>query len=545
MSRRTTKKRAVEEPNAFEKPPERGPAVIVKKTFQEALVEGRNSISSFSRDFLDIDMYQQQANIFDEMLDASEATISAANRTGKSFAAGIWLLHRGFYQYIPARTRPEKLSGRNKFKIFATSLSQDQANLSWNYALSFAECPRFKPFLSDVVRSPFPEMTIRTKVSGDWSESIIGARSLSKGATYILGHSLAAILVDECAFVPNYETIEDLVLKMRLADWGGSILRISSPFGKANHLFRYFQRGQPGRDGKRDPRYYSATLATWDNPYIPKAYLKELKSSMSPELYAQNVGGQFIDLHDFFGSSVIQRLYDEISYPLPQEAKADAAYALGADLGALRDATVVMVFDITQRPYRLVYVRELTNASWEAVYNFVESVIQKYNPLLSVIDETGVGRPTVERLQQNNDRVEGFTFTGATKPDLLTRLQDAAQRRSFVFPFCSETRPIIDQLSLYRLNDRALTTDYVMSLALAIRAIERSAVINEMETDIDDDLLAIPVYRGGEGVPGDLLDEGSGVRFTVDPDTGLFLPRDETREGYIWDYLIGYGDGTR
>lgn len=514
------------------------PGIIIKKTLQEALIEGRTSVSSFARDFLDVEMYPAQAQIFDESVDASEITISAANRTGKSFGAGVWMLHRAFYQYIPERTRPEKLSKRNKFKIFATSLSQDQATLSWNYALSFTESPKFKPFVEDVIRSPFPELTIRTRVNGEWEQSIIGARSLSKGGMYILGHSLAAVVVDECAFIPNYPTIEELVLRMRLADTGGVILRISSPYGKSNFYYNLYLRGQPNERGQRDPRYYSATLATWQNPFISKAFLEELKGSMSPELYAQNVGGAFIDLHDFFSSTVIQQLYDGVDYSLG-EPSPNGVYVLGADLGALRDATVVVVIDISQQPHRIAYLGELRNASWQSVQEFVAGHIRRFNPVLSVVDETGVGRPVVEKLQAELDRVEGFTFSATSKPDILTRLQDAAQRRAFVFPFTAQTKPLIDQLSIYRLDDRGLATDYVMALALAWRAVERATNSGRLETELFDDLLVVPVYGGGQAVPRDLIkreDEEftGGFRFGIDPDTGLFLPVGwEDGDGFI------------
>lgn len=506
--------------------PVQTPGIIIKKTFEEALVAGRDSIASFAQDFLDVEMYDKQADAFDESIEASEITISAANRTGKSFGAGVWLIWKAFYQHIPARTRPERLSKRNPYKVFSTSLSQDQANLAWNYALSFTETPKFSPYVVDVVRSPFPELTIKTKVNGTWEHSLIGARSLSKGANYILGHSLAAVLVDECAFVPGYEQIEELVLRMRLADWGGVILRISSPYGKANHLYRYYLRGQPNANGVRDPRYYSTTLSTYDNPYIPRAFLDEMRASMSAELFAQNVLGQFIDLNDFFPAAVVQALYDEVNYPLGTHSET-GIYVLGADLGAQRDATVVTVLDVSVKPHRLAYLGELRNASWASVEAFIGAAIERYNPIFSLLDETGVGRPTVEAIQAKYGNVEGFVFSAVSKPDILTRLQDAAQRRRFIFPFRAETRTLIDQLSVYRLDDRNLDTDYVMSLALAVRAVELQGQRGRLDTEIDDDLLVVPVYGGGRGIPRDLLlreGGGGGLVFGLDPDTGLFIP---------------------
>lgn len=63
--------------------------------------------------------------------------------------------------------------------------------------------------------------------------------------------------------------------------------------------------------------------------------------------------------------------------------------------------------------------------------------------------------------------VEGFTFTQRSKLDLLTGLQVALEKRELQFPFIRE---LVDELQGYSFDDKNLSTDCVMSLALAVWA---------------------------------------------------------------------------
>lgn len=63
--------------------------------------------------------------------------------------------------------------------------------------------------------------------------------------------------------------------------------------------------------------------------------------------------------------------------------------------------------------------------------------------------------------------VEGFTFTARSKVDLLANLQVALEKREVQFPFIRE---LVDELQGYSFDDKALQTDCVMSLALAVWA---------------------------------------------------------------------------
>lgn len=520
--------------------PIEAPNIIIRKTLQDALIAGFDSVSQFARDFLDVDPYEKQAEFLDSTRDAVEANFVAGNRVGKTHSSGMILLWRAFYRYVSAYTRPDKITPHNVYKAVSTSLTIDQAKLAWTYALTFAtNSKRFRPFLRDYIYSPFPTMYLDTRDErGNKVPSEIWARSLAKNGVYLLGHSINFILVDECAYIRNYPTIEDEVVRMRLADTGGSIFRVSTPNGR-NFFYSYFQKGLPDSEGRHDPRYFSYRITTWDNPYVSRQFLEEQKARMMPEYYAQNVLGEFVSLSDFFKADSIQNLYTEvvngksstIDYELPVDPVSGAQYVMGVDLGALRDPTIIFVWRIDEKPIQTVYLQEVRNSSWQAVRGQVAAVWRKYVPEYTAIDATGVGAPIYQQLTEEDGltSTEGFVFSASSKPDILTRLQDAVQQKRFTFPYNATTRELINQLSFYRLDDKGIEQDYVMSLALVNWAYEKVMRRNQMESTLYDDLLVVPVYGGGQGAPGDLLldadDEYSGgLRFTVDRKTGLFVP---------------------
>lgn len=507
------------------------PAQIVRKTLQDALIDGFEDPAQFARDFLDLDPYTAQDTFLVNSRDAAEANFVAGNRVGKSWVGGVVLLWRGFYRYISPYTAPDRASPHVTYKAVSTSLTLDQAKLAWNYAVTFAESRRFRPFVTDTIFNPFPTMTLRTRnEQGDWVKSELWARSLAKGGLYLLGHSLGFVLVDECAYIKNYPTIEDEVLRMRLADQGGALFRISTPNGR-NHFFNYYQSGLTG-----DPRYYSQRVTTWDNPYVSRPFIEEMRERMLAEYYAQNVMAEFVSLSDFFKLESIQALYSEQDYALPLEPEAGADYVMGVDLGAMRDPTVVIVWRVDRDPVETVYVGELRNANWRASREFAVNVYGTYRPAVTLVDATGVGAPIAQQLIEEDGLtgVEQFIFSAASKPEIMVRLQDAVQRKKFVFPYVQQTKELINQLSFYRLDDKNIAQDYPIALALVNLARERFEARHSMRTELYDDLRAVDVLRGGAALGGaeDLM--GNGTLFEHDWRTGLFIPIGPAQEGQLW-----------
>ncbi len=139
-------------------------------------------------------------------------------------------------------------------------------------------------------------------------------------------------------------------------------------------------------------------------------------------------------------------------------------FVCGADLAKSEDYTVLTVLDATQKPYRLAHFERFQRLPWPAVAARIREVHQRYSCHQTLIDATGVGDAVLDEVR---DVAQGYVFTQRSKLDLLTNLQVALEKRELQFPF---VRELVDELQGYSFDDKSLTTDCVMSLALAVWA---------------------------------------------------------------------------
>ncbi len=503
------------------------PNLIFRQTLQEALQSGYENPSHFARFFLDLEPYPAQETYLLNAKDCLEANLTGGNRIGKTHLGGLILLWKAFYQHTSPYSRPEKLSKDVQYTAVSTSMRYSQARKAWDYAYRFAmNSPRFKTFVKDVRQSPFPELVLRTRTrKGDPSESLIWARSLDKGGRSLLGESLAFLLVDECAYVSDYLHIEEEVLIMRLADQGGSLFRHSTPNGR-NFFYKIYDKALTSGD----PKYYSQRMTTWDNPFVPRDFLERRKARLSPELYAQNVMGEFVSASDFFKSEDIERLYNGVDYELPVPPVRGGVYVLGGDLGKENDPTAVGVFRIDVTPWELVEFKSFTGETWKAIRSQIASIYRSYRPVISFFDQTGVGSVVVEDLISENKlaNVEGFIFGGTTKLPALSATKDAVQQRKFIFPFNEDTQELVSQLSLYKLSDKYIKQDNVMMLALMVMAARRVLQEDEEpeESNIPSSLQVVGVNNGGKILDNDYDFTGfGGTEFEINLATGLLVPK--------------------
>jgi hypothetical protein len=258
---------------------------------------------------------------------------------------------------------------------------------------------------------------------------------------------------------------------------------------------------------------------------------------MLHEYYLQNVMGEFVSLSDFFPLNVIEGLYtnytkdgpEPIEYGLPVPPERDGVYVMGADLGQSKDPTEVIVWRVDKTPVQTVFCDTRKGGGWEGGKQFVKFAHTLYKPIWTAVDATGGGGHIAEQLMTELTGIIPFVFSYTSKPLILTALQYAAQRRRFVFPFGPQTKDLVAQMSFYRVDDKELTQDKVMALALVNYAFERWADTNQMRTEIYDDLAMIDTRRGGQMLAGtDTF--GPGTIFHLDPASGMYLPD-------------GYGDG--
>ena len=345
---------------------------------------------------------------------------------------------------------------RPKTRQGIVSVTLDQARLSFDVALMMCQRQPLLSALVDKVReTPFP--LIRFKHGSE-----ITVRTAAREGIYLRGHKFDRCIVDEADYLS--ERLINEVVRMTLADVGGQLVLVSTPRARRGLVYRELQRGLAG-----DPAVYAQQGATWENPNVDHDYIRGLRDRMTASAWQREVEGVYADDDAaVFGWQHIQAAYEAADWTLPMLPDAKRRFTGGADLAKSEDHTVITVLDATSKPYRLAYFERFQRLPWPAVEARLRAVAQQYGirPSDFAIDSTGVGAAVLDGVK---DIATGFTFTARSKVDLLTNLQVFLERRQVRFPF---VRELVDELQSYAWEDKALTTDCVMSLALACWAAE-------------------------------------------------------------------------
>jgi len=377
------------------------------------------------------------------------AVLVTGRRWGKSEAAAIQALYYAVF-------RPKTRQG-------IVSVTLDQARLSFDVALMMTQRQPLLAALVDKVReTPFPLLRFK-------HGSEITVRTAAREGIYLRGHKFHRIIVDEADYLS--EKLINEVVRMTLADVGGQLVLISTPRARRGLVYRELQRALAG-----DPGVYGQQGATWENPYVDHDYIRSLRDRMTASAWQREVEGIYADDDAaVFGWAHIQAAYEEATWSLPEQPVKGRRYVAGWDLAKAEDWTVGTVLDATYKPYRLVYFERFQRVPWPAVAERIREVHRRYQCHQTLIDATGIGAAVLDEVR---DVAQGFVFTGRSKVDLITNLQVGLEKQDVLFPF---VRELVDELQSYAWDDKALVTDCVMSLALAVWAASPRGIITVEE----------------------------------------------------------------
>ena len=105
----------------------------------------------------------------------NENMLVTGNRWGKSYVSAIKILYRAIF-----RIRDLKFDLRKKYRIVTASITQDQANIVFQQAVSLArESKILEPLLLTITKTPFPKMVFSNGAT-------IEARSTQNRGEYLL-----------------------------------------------------------------------------------------------------------------------------------------------------------------------------------------------------------------------------------------------------------------------------------------------------------------------------------------------------------------------
>ncbi len=311
-------------------------------------------------------------------------------------------------------------------------------------------------FIIERLRSPFPEVTFVNK-------SKMLARSVARDGRYLRGKGADGVAITEAAFINDniyYQVIRAMVLERR-----GRVRLETTPAGH-NYIYELFNLGLNDKSG-----YYKSFHATvYDNERLAREEIEQIRKEVPEIAWRQEYLAEFVDDDTFlFPWSLLQGVYDDYS-PEGTPYK-NHRYTIGVDLAKYRDYTVIVVLDITRRPYRIAEHHRYQGAMYTDIASHVNELQQKYKARV-YLDATGVGDPVAEQIRN----CEPFVFSQKTKAELIRNLSVVIQRKEILLPF--EWTALRDELRYFQAIPRGDNfkfeapsgkhDDCVIALALAV-----------------------------------------------------------------------------
>jgi hypothetical protein len=381
------------------------------------------------------------------------------------------------------------------YETISVAMSADQAEIVFKEARRLLSDPIMKPFVTSYRTTPFPAIRF-------FNGSVMHCRSAHDGGKYIDGHAYRYLSIDEAGWIDELKALMNGVILLRLAG-GGEVDLIGTPKGY-NDLYFYYNRGARGVDG-----YYAQRGSIYDNPFLPREDLEmrdRLLASGDAKMREQALFGEFVD---YAGLAFTRDQLDQMTdpdLPLKQEYDPQRSYVTAWDLGRVNDFTVGVVLDVTERPWVLVDYIRLNKVAWEEIYATIERSRSEYGCRYAVIDSSGPGGDVIEEeMLKRQIPVWGIkTSSKQGKIELINTLQNALDEgrqadgtyvtvdeegREHVHPRLEPPGgtwgalrippyvQLLDELGLYRFDDKKLVQDSVIALALGARAAyDREAV---------------------------------------------------------------------
>lgn len=340
-----------------------------------------------------------------------------------------------------------------------------------------------------------------------------GARIVSLAASKESGRSFSAthLFFDEMAFAEYADDIWQ-ASNATLSQTGGRVTVISTPKGRANLFYRIFE----------DPNHMGFTVFSygwWDvptyNPFhaeflkakgahernaiierakkVPGGWYSQERPKYTDLAWRQEFEGAFdANQGSVFSTRSLEKAFHrnwlkEAEDPQgifdewwTSEKSATGLYATGIDLGRKNDACVIITYDYSTRPARMVdykYV-EAGRADWEMLEKATIKHLEHWQPE-ALHDGTGVGDSLTDALYGLS---EPFFFTKTGKQNIVERMQHAFDWRAVRIP---KIPRLFREHQRYVWDDKDIVQDTVMANGLAIAVFHETEDVFQGVADIN------------------------------------------------------------
>lgn len=288
------------------------------------------------------------------------------------------------------------------------------------------------------------------------------------------GYSAQLVILDEASFIPE-NIITEIVYPM-LSTTNGTAILLSTPWDKNHFFYKAFL----------NPQYSTHKIPSSENPLIPQTFLKEMEQNMTTEAYKREYLAEFTEAaSSYFPQELIRKCIENAQqinlepFTNLEQQIPKAQYFAGLDLGKLQDHSALIIIQKENDTLKLVYKHEFPlETNYTEVISTTNRANQQFHLQKLLVDQSGIGEPILEQLQQQGITVEGETLSQDTKAEILTNLKLTMEQNHLAIPYdrhlCEQ---INDQQYTYSKNSKLTFThtqgthdDQLWALALAIYA---------------------------------------------------------------------------
>lgn len=480
-------------------------ALWVNSQFAADLARGRWDTDFFSERFLGITPHPGQSEMFRAILMRDptgwrprylDIAVSAGNRAGKTLGEAIAHFHSTFYKLgqRPPSMRDERSLRRwvnLDYEWYHFAIAQETSELAFieisrilqgTHEAQKHGCPLTQELGPQVARwdKKYRGEYLWLQIHPAFGGGSIHYRTTGEKAIGSLGKDMHGISYDEGAFDPNFEFVMSEVLHMRRLSTGGQLWAVGTSTEGLTSFADFWYKGDPDAPD-RHPDKMSLRMSTRQNiGYgIDQEMFDRLLSNMPPELIPQNIDGMFLEgRKSFFSQQAVDAAFTE---ELPERSSAVRGhnYVQGVDPALTFDSTWSVVLDITAEPGKgrvaigVSAQRQTGRTTGPVIAALATDQHRAYDgnefTCTTGIDSTGMGGAMFRDLLPIPVRSIEFGGTRGKKLRLLNDLKQALETNRLRFPRTGAWLQLRRQLLGYRLDDRKLSTDAVMALAVAVK----------------------------------------------------------------------------
>jgi phage FluMu gp28-like protein len=319
--------------------------------------------------------------------------------------------------------------------------------------------------LKEIIKT-LPEEIIgkinESELSAEIGSSLIQLKGC-EDSDALRGNGLSGMVIDEAAFIEDFEEKWSYALRPALADREGFCIFASTPCG-FNYFYDLYNK------------YSHYNFSSHENEFLPMHELDEMKQEMNEIQYKQEIMAEFLPQGSYQYFQGIDRV---IQPDLNMNPVSGHTYLIGCDIARHHDSTVLIAID--QENNAVSGYDSFDDIEWSVQKYRIANFARKYNNGQIVIDATN-NSSIGEDLMNDGIAVEQFIFTPRSKVEIYEKLRIYIQNGNIFLP---KIEKLIRELNKFefrleatmRLGVQAEHDDCVAALALAVKNLNTPDVI--------------------------------------------------------------------